>query len=74
MVIIQKISLPGNLKFYYSGISQSLKLRISLEKILSISLELNFTPNTLGCYGLKAIRKVRQKSVISSKIKFIKSS
>ena len=23
-----------------------------MEKILSISLMLNFTPNTLGCYGL----------------------
>jgi len=23
-----------------------------MEKILSISLTLNFTPNTLGCYGL----------------------
>jgi len=23
-----------------------------MEKILSISLKLNFTPNTLGCYGL----------------------
>jgi len=24
-----------------------------MEKILSISLKLNFTPNTFGCYGLK---------------------
>jgi len=23
-----------------------------MEKILSISLKLNFSPNTLGCYGL----------------------
>ena len=23
-----------------------------MEKILAISLKLNFTPNTLGCYGL----------------------
>ena len=33
---------------------QSLKLRILQEKILSISLKLNFPPNTLGCYGLKS--------------------
>ena len=24
-----------------------------MEKIVPISLEINFTPNTLGCYGLK---------------------
>jgi len=43
----------GNLKFYYLGIFESSKLRILMEKILSISLKLNFTPNTLVCYGLK---------------------
>jgi len=56
IVTIQKISpprSPENLIFNYSGIFQSLKLRISMEKILSISLKLNFTLNTLGCYGLK---------------------
>jgi len=37
-----------NLKFNNLGIPQSLKLRISMEKILPISLKLNFTPNTLG--------------------------
>jgi len=26
-----------------------------MEEILSIPLKLNFTPNTLGCYGLKPI-------------------
>jgi len=26
-----------------------------MEKILPISLKLNFTPNTLGCYGLKDV-------------------
>jgi len=36
----------------YLGIFQSLKLRILMERILSISLKLNFTPNTLGCYEL----------------------
>jgi len=42
----------GNLKCNYLGISRSLKLRILMGKILSISLKLNFTPNTSGCYGL----------------------
>jgi len=42
----------GKLKFNNTGIFQSLKLRILMEKILLISLKLNFTPNTLGYYGL----------------------
>jgi len=41
-----------NLKFNNLGIFQSLKFRILMEKILPISLKLNFTPNTLGYYGL----------------------
>jgi len=50
---IQKISLPGNLKFNYLGIFQSLKLRISMEKNpFNFSSAINFTPNILGCYGL----------------------
>jgi len=40
----------GNLKFNNLGTFQSLKLRILVEKLLSISLKLNFTANTLGCY------------------------
>jgi len=32
IVTIQKISLPGKLKFNYLRISESLKLRISMEK------------------------------------------
>jgi len=48
----QKYHPSGNLKFNYLGIFQSLKLRIVMGKILSISLKLNFSPNTLGCYGL----------------------
>jgi len=43
----------GNLEFNNLGIFQSLKLRNSMGKILAISLKLNFTPNTLGCYGLR---------------------
>jgi len=50
------------MKLNYLGIFQSLKLRISLEKILSISLNLNFTVNTLGCYGLKYIELVPVRS------------
>jgi len=42
----------GNLKFNNLGIFQSLKLRNLVGKILPISLKLDFTPNTLGCYGL----------------------
>jgi len=48
IAFIKKNHPSGNLKFNYLGIFQSLKLRISTEKILSISLKLNFTPNTLG--------------------------
>jgi len=57
-----KIYQPsGNLKFNYLGIFQSLKLRILMgKKNLSISLELNFTPNALGCYGLsESLRKAK---------------
>jgi len=42
----------GNLKFNSSDIFQTLILRILIEKILPISLKLNFTLNTLGCYEL----------------------
>ena len=46
-----------NLKFNNLGISQSLKFCILLEKkILPICLKLNFTPNTLGWYGLRILR------------------
>jgi len=41
----KKYHPSGNLKFNYLGISQSLKLLISMEKIISISLKLYFTPN-----------------------------
>jgi len=41
------------MKFNNLDIFKSLKLRIFMEKILHISLKLNFTPNTLGCYGLR---------------------
>jgi len=46
--IKKKYHPAGNLIFNYLDIFYSLKLRIS-KKILSISLKLNFTQNTLGC-------------------------
>ena len=46
---LKKYQPPGNLKFNYLGILQSLKLR-TLADFFSISLKLNFTPKTLGCY------------------------
>jgi len=52
--LFEKYHPSGNLKFINLGIFQSLKMRILMEKILPISLKLNFTPNTLGCYGLIA--------------------
>jgi len=51
----KKYHLSRNLKFYSLGIFQSLILHILIGKILSISLKQNFTPNTLGCYGLKQL-------------------
>jgi len=50
-----------NLKFNNLGISQSLKFRVLTEKILSISLKLNFTPNTLD---LTWIRKCLEKKML----------
>jgi len=41
MLELEKCHPSGNLKFNYSGISQSFKLLISMEKILSISLRLS---------------------------------
>jgi len=50
----KKYHPSGNLKFHNLGTFQSLKLRILMEKILRISLKLNFTPNTLTLgYGLR---------------------
>ena len=45
------------MKFNILGIFQSLKVRILKEKILPIPLKLNFTPNTLGSYGLNLSTK-----------------
>jgi len=41
-----------NLKFNNLSISQNLKLRDLMGKILRIFYKQNFTPNTSGCYGL----------------------
>jgi len=48
----KKYHSSGNLKLKNLGIFQCLKFRILMEKILPKSLKLNFTPNTLGGYGL----------------------
>jgi len=45
----KKYHPPGNLKFNNLGIFQSLKLRIVMEKILSI--QKNFAPNSFGFNG-----------------------
>jgi len=52
----KRFSLSGNPKFVNLSISQSLESRILMKTILSITLKLNFTPNTLGCYGLNILR------------------
>jgi len=49
---LKKYHLSGNLKFNNLGIPHSLKLRNLMGNILRILFKLNFTPNTLGCYGL----------------------
>jgi len=53
----KKYHPSGNLKFFNLGFLKSLKLRILVRKILPISLKLNFTPNALGCKGLKVCLK-----------------
>ena len=49
---------PGNLELNDLGFFQNSKLRIIVEKVLPISLKLNFFPNTLGCYGLRTSLKM----------------
>jgi len=44
----KKLSPLWKSKIIYLGISQNLKLRILMGKILPISVKLNFTPYTLG--------------------------
>ena len=48
----KKYHSSGNLKVNYLGVFQSSKLRNFMGKILRYSIQLNFTQNTLGCYGL----------------------
>jgi len=48
----RKYHPSGNLKLNILGTFQSLRLRDSMGKMLRISLELKFTPNTLGSHGL----------------------
>jgi len=55
----KKCHLSGNLIFNYLVISQSLKLRSLMEKFILISLKLNITLNTLGCYGLSYLKGMK---------------
>jgi len=54
---LKKYQISGNLKLNNLRIFKSLKLRNLVEKVVQISLKLNFTSNTMGCYGLR--RKVK---------------
>jgi len=49
----KKYQPSSNLKINNLSISQRLKLRNVMENIVRISLKLNFSLNTSGCYGLK---------------------
>jgi len=51
----EKYHSTEDLKFNNLGNFCSLKFRILMGKFLSISLKLNFSPNTLGCYGLMQV-------------------
>jgi len=62
---LKKHRPSGNLKFDNLGIFHSLKFRISMEKILPISIQLNFTLNTLGFYGLIFISSLGLSSFFS---------
>jgi len=62
----KKYHPSGNLKFNYLSIFQSLKLRILIGKFVSISLNLNFTTNTFGCYGLRYL--ITEPNNISDKL------
>jgi len=61
----KKYHLPGNLKFKYLGNFPSIKLRISMIIILSISRKLVFTQNTLGCYGYGLIQKFHETNILN---------
>ena len=53
LVTIKTIYNPfGNMKFNNLGNFWTLKISYFNGKKLPISLKINFTPNTLGCYGL----------------------
>ena len=43
-----------------------------MEKILPISLNVNFSPNTYGCYGLMQLGKKKSKASIVSRFRFKK--
>jgi len=51
--LFKKYHPTENLTFNNLGIFLCLKLRNLMGKILRISFKLNYSSNTLGCYGLK---------------------
>jgi len=51
----KKYHSSKNRKFNYLGFFSGLKFCVLMEKILPIFLKLNFTLNTLGCYGLSML-------------------
>ena len=53
----KKYHPSGNLKFNNLGTFQRLKSRILMEKKLPITLKINFTQDTSGCYGLNRLRR-----------------
>ena len=57
----KKYHLSENLKFNNLGIFQSVKLRNVMQKILRISLKLNFTSNTYGLFD--HVGKQKEKNV-----------
>jgi len=62
----KKYNPSGSVKFNNLGVSQRLKLRILMEKILRISLKINFIPNTLGGFGLRKYNSRKLGKVINS--------
>jgi len=53
IITIKKISPPWKPEIQSFRQFPKLKIAYFNGKIVSISLKLNFSPNTLGCYGLR---------------------
>jgi len=70
----KKYHRSGNLKFNNSGIFQSLVLRVLVEKIFQVSLQLNFIPNSLGCYELRRSNETSIIHVSNDSCKFLQQA